>query len=139
VLPIYDQSMIIWHMKKIVGWCVHGQLNCPICMCDFDTFRLEHDKKFTFFDCHQRFVSLNHLFRSDRRSFMKGKTIRKGSPKRKLGANIMKMLDDLKESENDVFKGYTKNHNMTYKSCIWELLYVKALILPHNINLMHQE
>jgi hypothetical protein len=70
---------------------------------------------------------------------MKGKTIRKGSPKRKLGANIMKMLDDLKESENDVFKGYTKNHNMTYKSCIWELLYVKALILPHNINLMHQE
>jgi hypothetical protein len=25
------------------------------------------------------------------------------------------------------------------KSCLWELPYAKALILPHNIDLMHQE
>jgi hypothetical protein len=49
------------------------------------------------------------------------------------------MLDDLKESENGVFEGYGENHNWTHKSCHWELPYEKALILPHNINLMHQE
>jgi hypothetical protein len=43
--------------------------------------------------------------------FQKGKTVRKGPPKRKLGANIMKMLDGLKESENGGFKGYDKKHN----------------------------
>jgi hypothetical protein len=49
------------------------------------------------------------------------------------------MLDDLKESENGVFEGYSENHNWTHKSYLWELSYAKALILPHNINLMHQE
>jgi hypothetical protein len=49
------------------------------------------------------------------------------------------MLNDLKESGNDKFEGYSKNHNWTHKSCLWKLSYVKAFILPHNIDLMHQE
>jgi hypothetical protein len=73
------------------------------------------------------------------RLFLKGKTIRKGSPKQKFGADIIKMLNDLKESENGVFDGYSKNHNWRHKSCLYELLYAKALILPYNIDLMHQE
>jgi hypothetical protein len=50
-------------------------------MDDSNAFRLERDKKVSFFDCHRRFLPLNHSFRSDRRSFLKGKTIRKGPPK----------------------------------------------------------
>jgi hypothetical protein len=38
-----------------------------------------------------------------------------------------------------VFEGYGENHNWSNKSCLWELSYAKALILPHNIDLMHQE
>jgi hypothetical protein len=49
------------------------------------------------------------------------------------------MLDDLKESENGVFEGYAENHDWTHKSYLWELYYAKALILSHNIYLMHQE
>jgi hypothetical protein len=82
---------------KFVGSSVHGRLNCPICMDDSDAVRLEHDKKITFFDCHRRFLPMNHPFRSDRQSFLKRRTIRKGSPKQKLEAYITKMLDDLKE------------------------------------------
>jgi hypothetical protein len=74
-------------------------------MDDSDAFRLEHDKKVTFFDCFRRFLPLNHPFRSDRESFLKDKTIRKGPPKRKFGVDIMKTLDDLKESENGVLEG----------------------------------
>jgi hypothetical protein len=96
-------------------------------------------KKSPFFNCHRRFLPLSHPFRGDRKSFMKGKTVRKGPPKRKLRADITQMLDDLKESGNDKFKGYGENHNWTHKSCLWELPYAKALILPHNIDLMHQE
>jgi hypothetical protein len=25
---------------KFVGWCVHGRLNCPVCMDDSDAFKL---------------------------------------------------------------------------------------------------
>jgi hypothetical protein len=76
---------------------------------------------------------------NDTQLFLKGKTIVKGPPKRKLGADIVQVLDDLKDSESGVFEGYSKNHNWTHKSCLWELPYAKALILPHNIDLMHQE
>jgi hypothetical protein len=124
---------------KFAGWCVHGWLNCPICMDDSDAYRLEHGKKVTFFDCHRRFLPLSHFFRGDRKSFMKGKRVRKGPPKKKLGADITQMLDDLKESGNGKFEGYSENHNWMNKSCLWELPYAKALILPHNIDLMHQE
>jgi hypothetical protein len=58
---------------KFASWCVHSRLNCPICMDDTDTFRLEHDRKVSFFDCHPRFLPLNHEFRNDTRSFLKGK------------------------------------------------------------------
>jgi hypothetical protein len=34
---------------KFVIWCVHDQLNCPICMDNSDAFRLEHGRKVTFF------------------------------------------------------------------------------------------
>jgi hypothetical protein len=106
-------------------------------MNDTDAFRLQHGKKISFFNCHQRFLPSNHSFRNDIWSFLKCKPVRKGPTKQKIGANIIKMLDELKESENGVFKGYNENHNWTHKICLWELPYAKALILPHNIDLMH--
>jgi hypothetical protein len=51
----------------------------------------------------------------------------------------MERLDDSKESENCVFEGYGENHDWTQKGFLWELRYSKALILPHNIDLIHQE
>jgi len=37
------------------------------------------------------------------------------------------------------FDGYGKEHNWTHVCGLWELPYAKALILPHNIDVMHQE
>jgi hypothetical protein len=122
---------------KFAVWCVHGRLNWLVCMEDSDAFRLEHNRKVSFFDCHRRFLPTNHPFRSDRRSFLKGNTTRKGPPKQKLGADIMKMLDDLKESENGEFEGYDEKYDWTHKSYLCELPYTKTLIPPHNIDLMH--
>jgi hypothetical protein len=108
-------------------------------MYDTDAFMLEHDRKVSFFDCHRRFLPSNHEFRNNTRSFLKGKTIRKEPLKRKFDANIIQKLNDLKETGNGVFEGYGVNHNWTHKSYLCELPYAKALILPHNIDLMHQE
>jgi hypothetical protein len=83
-----------------------------------------------FFDCHQGFLPSNHEFRNDTRSFLKGKTVRKGPLKQNVGADTIQMLNDLKESENGVFEGYGVNNNLKHKSCLWELPYAKALILP---------
>jgi hypothetical protein len=91
------------------------------------------------FYCYQRFLPLIHEFRGDKESFKKGKSVRKEPSKRKLRADIVKMLDELKESQNGGFEGYDEKHNWTHKSCLWKLSYAKTLILPHNIDLIHQE
>jgi hypothetical protein len=63
---------------KFVGCRVHGRLNCSICINDTDVFRLQHGKKVSFFNCHQKFLPSNHSFSNDTWSFLKGKTTRKG-------------------------------------------------------------
>jgi hypothetical protein len=67
-------------------------------MDESDAFRLQHGRKVSCFDCHHRFLFLSHEFRGDKESFQKVKSIRKGPPKRKLIADIVKMLGELKES-----------------------------------------
>jgi hypothetical protein len=50
------------------------------------------------------------------------------------------MLDNMVLNKNgDEFVGYGEEHNWTHKCALWELLYAKALILMHNINVMHRE
>jgi hypothetical protein len=55
--------------------------------------------------------SLESPFEGDEELFMKGKIVRKGPTKQKLRADIIQVLDDLKESENSKFEGYSENHN----------------------------
>jgi hypothetical protein len=84
---------------KFADWCVHGCLNCLIYMNDSDAFRMEHNRKVTFFDCHQRFIPMSHTFRGDKQSFLKGEIVRKGTPKQKLGVDIAKMLMTLRSQK----------------------------------------
>jgi hypothetical protein len=92
-----------------------------------------------FFDVHRRLLPYNHPFRKDTKSFRKGKRVRDGPPKQQTGENIMRQHCDLKLGVGGRFQGYGKEHNWTHISFIWELPYTKALLLPQNIDLMHQE
>jgi hypothetical protein len=130
-LPAYG----IWS-----GWCTHGKLMCPICKSDTKAYRLDHGKKVTFFDSHRRFLPRNHPFRNDTKSFRKGIKVTEGPPKRLTGKDIIHQLEDLKLAADGVsFEGYGKQHNWSHKSFLWNLPYAEALILPHNVDLMHQE
>jgi hypothetical protein len=39
----------------------------------------------------------------------------------------------------DGFEGFKEEHNWTHIAAIWSLAYATALILPHNLDVMHQE
>jgi hypothetical protein len=73
VLPICGKFMIFLPYGIWVGRCVYDWLCCPICMDDFDSFRLENSIKVTFFDCHRMFIPFNHPFRNSSSSNSKGK------------------------------------------------------------------
>jgi hypothetical protein len=50
------------------------------------------------------------------------------------------MLDNLVlNKEGNRCVGYGNDNNWTHKCALWELPYAKALILMHNIDVMHQE
>jgi hypothetical protein len=51
------------------------------------------------------------------------------------------MLDKLTPDpeRHGYFEGYGETHNWTRKCALWELPYMPALILMHNINVMHHE
>jgi hypothetical protein len=51
------------------------------------------------------------------------------------------MLDKLMSDPErpGYFEGYKETHNWTHKCALWKLLYMLALILMHNIDVMHQE
>jgi hypothetical protein len=123
-----------------LGWSCNGLLTCLICMKETSCFRLKFGGKISYFDCHRCFLPLDHEFRLDNDTFKKGNIILDGPPSRLSGAEIAKMLDNLVlYKERNGFLGYGNDHNWTHKCALWELPYAKALMLMHNVDVMHQE
>jgi hypothetical protein len=109
-------------------------------MNDTSYFQLKFGGKICFFDCHRCFLPLDHPFRPDSDAFKKDNIVLEGPPMCLSGPEIADMLDNLFLNENgDEFVGYEKEHNWTHKCVLWEPPYAKALILMHNIDVMHQE
>jgi hypothetical protein len=76
----------------------------------------------------------------DRDTFKKGNIVLEGPSRRLSYPEIIDMLNNLVPKENrDEFVGYGNEHNWIHKCVLWELSYAKALILMHNIDIMHQE
>jgi hypothetical protein len=120
------------------GWSCNGILTCSICMKDTSCFHLKFGGKISYFYCHRCFLSLDHPFRLDVDAFKKDNIVLEGPPKHLSSPEIADMLDNLVLKKNrDEFVGYGKEHNLTHKCALWELLYAKALILMHNIDIMH--
>jgi hypothetical protein len=109
-------------------------------MKDTSYFHLKFGGQISYFDCHRCFLPLDHPFRLDNDTFKKDNIVLEDLPRHLSGSEIADMLDNLVLKKNwDEFVGYGKEHNWTHKCALWELPYVKALILIHNIDVMHQE
>jgi hypothetical protein len=109
-------------------------------MKDTSCFRLKFGGKIYYFGWHRQFLPLDQSFRLDSNTFKKGNIILEGPPRCLSSLKITNMLDKLVLKENgDEFTGYGNEHNWTHKYALWELPYAKALILMHNIDVMHQE
>jgi hypothetical protein len=113
-------------------------MTCPICGGDTYCFCIKSGGKISYFDSHRRFLPSDHPFRLDTNSFRKYNVVLKGPPRRLSSPEITDMLDNLAldKNENQLVE-YGKKHNWTHKCGLWELSYVRALILMHNLDIMH--
>jgi hypothetical protein len=79
-------------------------------------FRLKFEGNISYFDCHIYFLPLDHEFRLNNDTFMKGNIILEGPPGRLSGAEIVEMLDNLVlNKEGNGFVRYENDHNWTHK------------------------
>jgi hypothetical protein len=71
-------------------------------------------------------------------NFRKDTIVKKGPPKHLSGPETIENLSKLVlNREGNGYEGYREEHNWTHICALWELSYVQALILMHNIDVMH--
>jgi hypothetical protein len=82
----------------------------------------------------------DHPFRFKGNAFRKDTIVMRGPLERLSAPEILTRLNDLKLNEHgNQFECFGTEHNWIHKCGLWELPYAKALILMHDIDVMHQE
>jgi hypothetical protein len=101
---------------------------------------LKRGGKYSSFEKHRQSLLVDHPFRLDTKNFTKGVVVRDPPSHMMIGAKIQAQLDTLmlKEGEHH-FVGYGVEHAWPQRSVLWRLPYMKDLLLPHNIDVMHTE
>ncbi|XP_075074775.1 uncharacterized protein LOC142162330 [Nicotiana tabacum] len=124
-------------------WSTAGKLACPTCMEETKAFTLKHGGKNTWFDCHRRFLPMDHEFRRNTSAFMKNQTdfeepLSPLSPEEIW--NRVRFLPMVTESPmSNKIPGYGVTHNWTKQRIFWELPYWRHNLLQHNLDVMHIE
>jgi hypothetical protein len=117
------------------GWSPHGKLACPVCLSDCQAFRLRYGHKSSWFDCHRRFLPIDHEFRFQSNAFRKDTMVFDEAARLLSGEEIFAQMNKFVDDK----KSYGKLHNWTHVPGLWQLPYFKKLLLPHNIDMMHNE
>ncbi|XP_047155998.1 uncharacterized protein LOC124827058 [Vigna umbellata] len=131
--PAYDM---------LSGWSTHGRLACPHCMEHTKSFSLSYGRKNSWFDCHRRFLRMDHMFRKNKKAFRKGEVETDLPPPRLNPSQVwrrVKHFPKVTESGINRIEGFGEWHNWTKRSIFWDLSYWKDNLLRHNLDVMHIE
>jgi len=127
------------------GWSTHGKLVCPYCMENNKAFTLANGGKASFFDCHRRFLPLNHRYRKNIKDFFVGRVEKDVASPRLSGEELRDVVSEYGDiifglqSGKQKFSGFDLTHNWVKGSIFWELPYWKTNLLRHNLDIMHIE
>ena len=124
------------------GWSTHNRLSCPHCMEHTKSFTLTYSRKSCWFDCHRRFLPIEHPFRRNNKTFWKGEVEKDEPPLKLTPSQVWQRVKDFpKVTESGVTRmdGYEEWHNWTKRSISWDLPYRKDNLVRHNLDVMHIE
>jgi len=129
--------------RMLSAWSTHGKLACPYCMENNKAFTLANRGKASFFDCHCRFLPLNHRYRKNRKDFFVGRVEKDVASQRLSGEELHDVVSEYNDivfglqSGKQKFHGFGLTHNWVKQSIFWELPYWKTNLLRHNLDVMH--
>lgn len=109
----------------LYGW--HKKMSCPYCMNHTKSFTLSPDRKPCFFDCHHRFLSVDHPFRRNRDNFRKEKIKNDRPTSRLFGEEVRDRVMELsgipvgENAASETFSGFGESYNwweeVSYGNC----------------------
>ena len=125
---------------NLSGWSTKGKLACPCCHKDTHSITLRN--KLCYMG-HRRFLPTNHSWRRNRRAF-DGKVENTFAPTPLTGEETLKQLQSLAnvtfgKGEKRKRDHHQSSYNWRKKSIFFQLPYWKALLLRHNLDVMHIE
>ena len=124
------------------GWSTAGELACPICMENTNSFRLKNGKKACWFDCHRTFLESEHPFRKNKNAFRKNQVRTDPPPQMLTGHQIWERVRHFPTAIDDPHHnppGFGVSHKWTKQSIFWRLPYWKDLLIRHCLDVMHIE
>ena len=143
------KATLIWTINDfpaygmLSGWTTASRLGCSICMEQSKKFTTLNFHKVYYFDCHHQFLSLNHAYRRNKKSFKKDQVETSPPPPCLSSLDIWNRVAHLslclESQEEKDFPGYGIEHNWKKQSILWLLPYWKTQLLFHNIDVMHTE
>jgi protein-arginine kinase activator protein McsA len=117
------RAALIWTIndfpayEMVSGWSTHGKLACPYCMENNKAFILTNRGKASCFDCHRRFLPMNHRFRKNKNDFFIGRVEKDVAPpclSREELHNVVSKYDDIVfgfQSGKQKFHCFVLTHN----------------------------
>ncbi|XP_047270536.1 uncharacterized protein LOC124899627 [Capsicum annuum] len=124
---------------------VPGKLACPYCMEETQSFRLQHGRKQSWFDCQRMFLDQHHPFRRDRKNFLKVQIIRRPPPTNRIGEEILDQICNLgirnvtELDAEQVNKIICNTCGWKKRSIFWDLPYWSSNMIQNNLDVMHIE
>ncbi|XP_047250067.1 uncharacterized protein LOC124885858 [Capsicum annuum] len=143
------RAALIWTISDfpaysmLSGWSTVGKLACPYCIEETQSFRLQHGRKQSWFDCHRMFLDQHHPFRRDQKNFLKGQTVRRPPPTNRTGEEILDQICNLgiinvtELDAEQVSKIICKICGWKMRSIFWDLPYWSSNMIRHNLDVMH--
>ncbi|KAM3216613.1 hypothetical protein P3L10_026054 [Capsicum annuum] len=131
--------------SMLSGWSIAGKFTCPYCMEKTQSFRLQHGRKQSWFDCHKMFLNQHHPFRRDRKNFLKGQTIKRPPPTNRIGEEILDQICNLgiinviELDAEQVNKIICKTCGWKKRNTFWDLPYWSSNMIRHILDVMHIE
>ena len=131
--------------SMLSGLTTGSELACPYCIKKTQSFRLQHGRKQSWFDCHRMFLDQHHPFRRDRKNFLKGQTVRRPPPTNRIGEEILDQICNLgirnvtELDAEQVNKIICKTCGWKKRSIFWDLPYWSSNMIRHNLDVIHIE
>ncbi|XP_028081537.1 uncharacterized protein LOC114282940 [Camellia sinensis] len=136
--------------RNLAGCTIKGKVACPICTTNTCSQWLSNSKK-TLYMGHRRFLAPDHPFRM-KRSWFDGKQELRGKPKPLNGSDVFGVVKDIennwgkatnerKSKKSQIIKEKEPVCVQPWKkkSIFFNLPYWNALLLRHNLDVMHIE